>query len=129
MQFLYTKKNGLEEYLNIIESEAKERNPDFIEYLKCSLSLEEDNPDYKKEDIDYPEEFLSARSISRRIKHNVMIQWNDLPVDPVYIDSMKSLGLQILNISKWFNAITVESIDIELIDTITNISFISLRYS
>jgi len=74
--------------------------------------------------IDYPEEFLSARSISRRIKHNVMIQWNDLPVDPVYIDSMKSLGLQILNISKWFNAITVESIDIELIDTITNISFI-----
>ena len=74
--------------------------------------------------LDLPEEFLSLRSINRRIKHNVDFQWNDLPVDPAYVDSLKKLGLKILNVSKWFNAITVQSTDYELIDTITNISFI-----
>ena len=74
--------------------------------------------------LDLGEEFLSQRSLSRRVKHNVGLQWNDLPVDPAYIDSLRKLGLNILNISKWFNAATVHSTDHKLIDTITNISFI-----
>lgn len=74
--------------------------------------------------LDNPENFLSERSIQRRVKQGIEINLTDLPVSDFYIDSLKSLGLEIINVSKWFNSVTVYSTDISLIDTICNLSFV-----
>ncbi|MBU0765122.1 MAG: S8 family serine peptidase, partial [Bacteroidetes bacterium] len=50
---------------------------------------------------------------------------NDLPLTTAYVDSLQNLGLQIRNLSKWFNAVTVESYDTALLDTITQLSFVA----
>lgn len=78
--------------------------------------------------INNPEQFLSSEAIARRTKFNIAITNNDLPVTKMYIDSLRSLGLQILNTSKWFNTVTVKTTDLALLDTITNLSFIQNKY-
>ncbi|MBI4646218.1 MAG: S8 family serine peptidase [Bacteroidia bacterium] len=80
------------------------------------------NNDYYIED---PEAFLSEEAIQRRQNQDIAIVENDLPVTTQYIDSLRNLGLNIINISKWFNAVTIESTDTVLLDTITQISFIA----
>ncbi len=58
--------------------------------------------------ISNPHQFLSKRSIDRRQKQNVAVTWQDLPVDPAYINGVSSLGATVYTRSKWFNGITVE---------------------
>ena len=53
--------------------------------------------------LDRPEEFLSERAIQRRIKQNIPLSTNDLPVNPSYTDSLRAMGVPVYNISKWFN--------------------------
>jgi len=75
--------------------------------------------------LDNPEEFLSERALQRRANQGILLDETDLPVTQIYIDSLEALGLQVLNVSKWFNSATVYTLDTELIDTISNINFIS----
>ncbi|MFH2141809.1 MAG: S8 family serine peptidase [Bacteroidota bacterium] len=72
-----------------------------------------------------PEQFLSQRALDRRQRQNIAIEEKDLPVTQMYIDSLESLGLVILNTSKWFNSVTVYSTDTALLDTVTNLSFVA----
>jgi serine protease AprX len=74
--------------------------------------------------LDRPEEFLSERAIQRRLKQNISLSFNDLPITPAYIDSLKALGVPVYNTSKWFNAITTESISTELLERIYDLSFV-----
>ncbi|MCK5823410.1 MAG: S8 family serine peptidase [Bacteroidales bacterium] len=74
--------------------------------------------------VNQPNEFLSQRAIERRIKQDIDIVENDLPITSAYVDSLQKLGLTILNKSKWFNSLTIFSTDSLLLDTIENISFI-----
>ena len=74
--------------------------------------------------IDKPSEFLSERAIARRLKANIAISHNDLPVSKFYLDSLKSLGLKIVNVSKWMNSASVFSVDTLLIDTLDKLSFV-----
>ncbi len=74
--------------------------------------------------MQHPEEFLSAKSIERRTQQNIAVMETDLPVDPSYIDSISSLGLRIVNTSKWLNGVLVSTDDSLLIDSIQYISFI-----
>jgi len=74
--------------------------------------------------LDNPEAFLSEKAIQRRQKYHIPYAENDLPVNPAYLDSIKALGLQVVNVSKWFNSLTVYSTDTLLIDTLDKISFI-----
>ena len=74
--------------------------------------------------LDIPQNFLSQRAIERRNRYNIEYRFSDLPVNKNYVDSLKRLGLKILNTSKWLNGAIVESSDIDLLDTITRISFI-----
>jgi serine protease AprX len=75
--------------------------------------------------IENPQEFLSERAITRRIKQGIKITTDDLPVTPAYVDSLKSLGLTIHNTSKWLNGAVIISTDTALIDTLDRISFIA----
>lgn len=79
---------------------------------------------YNTYDLNNPEEFLTTKSINRRLKQNISLQINDLPVSQFYLDSLKKLGLTILNKSKWLNTVVVYTNDIELIDTIDYYGFI-----
>lgn len=50
-----------------------------------------------------PEDFLSARALTRRSKQGIVVDNSDLPVSKTYIDSLKTLGVNIGNTSKWLN--------------------------
>lgn len=77
--------------------------------------------------INKPEDYLSARAIQRRINQHIAIGYDDLPVNPFYIDSLRKMGLKVYNPSKWFNSVTIESTDTMLLDTITALSFIKTK--
>lgn len=71
-----------------------------------------------------PEDFLSERSLQRRAVQGISLDISDLPITQLYVDSLESLGLDVLNVSKWLNSATVYTTDSALMDTITNLGFI-----
>ena len=72
-----------------------------------------------------PEDFLSQRAIERRVKQNIPVTEEDLPVTSYYVDSVGKMGVNALWSSKWLNGVIVESENQELMDTITRVSFVS----
>ena len=50
-----------------------------------------------------PQAFLSERSIARRNKFGIPISDTDLPVNSMYLDSLKNLGTSIQYTSRWLN--------------------------
>lgn len=75
--------------------------------------------------INNPSQFLSQRSIDRRIKQNIAIDQTDLPVSPEYIDSIGLAGnVQIINQSKWLNQVCIETNDINAITKINSFPFV-----
>ena len=99
----------------------------FAQVAENSFRLFLTDKNYNSYSIDKPEEFLSQKAIDRRVKQNIDIQINDLPVSKTYLDSLEELELIILNKSKWLNTVVVYTTDQELIDTITNIGFIKSK--
>lgn len=75
--------------------------------------------------INHPEAFLSQRSIDRRHRQQIAVDATDLPVSPVYLDSLKKLGLEIVHSSKWLNGTTVRTDDSTLIKKVAALSFVS----
>ncbi len=75
--------------------------------------------------ITQPEEFLSAKAIGRRLNQQIGIKENDLPINPIYIDSVLSYGVKLHNRSKWMNAITIEVSDHSVIPVIASLSFVA----
>ena len=53
--------------------------------------------------INKPEAFLSSKSIERRKKMNIALQTQDLPVNPSYLEQLKSTGATIIFPLKWIN--------------------------
>ena len=75
--------------------------------------------------INNPTQFLSQRSIDRRIKQNISIDETDLPLSPKYIDSIRLSGnVQIINQSKWLNQVCIETNDIDAITKINSFPFV-----
>ncbi|MCY7359374.1 MAG: S8 family peptidase [Rudanella sp.] len=56
-----------------------------------------------------PEQFLSTRAISRRAKQNIALTERDLPVNPAYVSKLKTTGAQVLNTSRWLNAVLIRT--------------------
>ena len=73
--------------------------------------------------VDYPLEFLSERSLQRRIRQGFELDESDLPVNPNYIDSLKMLGATIVGASRWLNGVTI-SLD-DTIDVVPKIRELS----
>ncbi len=74
--------------------------------------------------IDNPSEYLSQKAIDRRIKQNIPIEENDLPVNPSYIQAVKDIGVVILNPTKWLNGTTIQTGDTSLINEINLLPFV-----
>jgi len=58
--------------------------------------------------INKPEAFLSSKSIERRKKMNIAIQAQDLPVNPSYLDQLKSSGATLIFPLKWINGALIQ---------------------
>lgn len=74
--------------------------------------------------LDNPEAFLTPKSILRRTKQGIAVDSSDLPVSRFYIDSLQRMGLQVQNISRWYNSITFKSTDGDLLSKLSEVSFI-----
>ncbi|MCK5465068.1 MAG: hypothetical protein KAI95_18705, partial [Bacteroidales bacterium] len=74
--------------------------------------------------LDSPEEFLSQRSIERRQRFGIPLEWNDLPVSPRYIDSLQQHDLQVLYGSKWMNALIIETADSGLASQLSSKTYV-----
>ncbi len=77
--------------------------------------------------LSQPLQFLSQRALDRRNNQNIALDSTDLPVSTYYIDSLRNLGLQITNVSKWLNGVTVVTNDTNLMDTIDNLGFVTFH--
>ena len=71
-----------------------------------------------------PEEYLSTKSINRRLAYQVDIDSSDLPINSNYIDSVKHLILNLEAKSKWHNCIVVSCNSTTTKDTLETYSFI-----
>ena len=76
--------------------------------------------------VTQPSDFLSQKSIERRTNAGISILTNDLPVNDNYIDSILVSGnFELLQASKWFNAIVISTDDTTSLNTVLNYSFVS----
>lgn len=57
--------------------------------------------------VSKPEQFLSQRAIDRRKKQSIPITEVDFPVNQVYINTVATFKVTILNPSRWFNAVSI----------------------
>ena len=75
--------------------------------------------------INNPSQYLSARSIQRRVKQNIAIDSTDLPITPRYLDSVKLAGnVTILNKSKWLNEVCIQTTDAAALAKINSFPFV-----
>lgn len=58
--------------------------------------------------IEKPEEFLSKKSVQRRIKNQISVNEQDLPVNPSYLNELTALGAKVLYPLKWLNGALVQ---------------------
>lgn len=75
--------------------------------------------------INNPSQYLSARSIQRRVRQNIPIDSSDLPITPRYIDSVRLAGnVIILNRSKWLNEVCIQTTDVAALAKINSFPFV-----
>ena len=74
--------------------------------------------------VDHPEEFLSQRSISRRIRQSIPVTENDIPVVAAYLEGVENIGVQLLNPTKWLNGITIYTDDADKIQKINELPYV-----
>ena len=74
--------------------------------------------------IENPETFLSQRSLDRRARHNIGVTVQDLPVNPQYVTTLKSMGANVPFTSKWLNCALV-SCSQTVINQIELLGFVS----
>ena len=74
--------------------------------------------------IDKPEAFLSERALARRKKQGIAITAGDLPVNQNYVNTISALPLRVLYVSKWMNAVVVETYNKEVMDKVAALPFV-----
>ena len=61
--------------------------------------------------INSPEDFLSARSLMRRVRQGLAVDSTDLPVCASYISHLEKQGGKFLSASKWNNTVLMQTPD------------------
>jgi len=74
--------------------------------------------------IQNPEEYLSQRALDRRERYGIAIDEYDLPVNPQYIQAVADIGVDILNPTKWLNAVVIYTTDPSKLDEIGALPFV-----
>lgn len=72
-----------------------------------------------------PTAYLSLRAITRRLRYGIALDSTDLPVTPSYVTQISGVpNVTLLNVSKWLNAVTIQTSDANAITTINGFSFV-----
>lgn len=72
-----------------------------------------------------PSAYLSSRAIERRTRYTLAIDSTDLPVPSSYITQIKNIpGVTVLNVSKWLNAVAIDTTDPDAISAINALPFV-----
>ncbi len=71
-----------------------------------------------------PEQFLSQRSIQRRVHQKIDVMEEDLPISPTYREQLQATGARVFFSSKWMNCILVETTS-SIISSIALLPFVS----
>ena len=71
-----------------------------------------------------PNQFLSDRAISRRLKYNIAVVEQDLPVNKNYTDSISKYNAEIHVSSKWLNSSVFYTHNPDFATLVSNISFV-----
>ncbi|MEO8961353.1 MAG: S8 family serine peptidase [Ginsengibacter sp.] len=75
--------------------------------------------------VNDPSKFLSPKAIKRRIKQSIAVDETDLPIVPRYVDSIRSSGnVAIIDYSKWFNQVCIETTDAAALAKISKLPFV-----
>lgn len=83
----------------------------------------------EKEFISTPLKMLTQRSLDRRIRYNISLDFKDVPVEASYVQQIKNAeGIKILARSKWLNALHVQGsqtdiTNLMLNDFVSNVQF------
>lgn len=75
--------------------------------------------------IDRPWEFLTQRALDRRAVAGIPIEMNDIPVNETYVEAVRTIGVEVLNRSRWFNGITIYTSDTNLLNEIELLPFVA----
>jgi serine protease AprX len=95
----------------------------FAQFSRYVIQLKDKNG--SSVSINNPAQFLTQRAIDRRTRYNIGIDETDLPVTPAYIDSIRLSGnVTILNVSKWFNQVCIQTNDSAALSKINAFSFV-----
>jgi hypothetical protein len=72
-----------------------------------------------------PSAYLSAQAIQRRNRYHIPIDSSDLPVPVSYVAQIDAVpGVTILNVSRWLNAVAIQTNDANAINTINGFAFV-----
>ncbi len=71
-----------------------------------------------------PDQFLSQRSIQRRVIQKIDVIEEDLPISPTYREQLQATGARVFFSSKWMNCILVETTD-ALVSSIAKLPFVT----
>ncbi|MGC8866024.1 MAG: S8 family serine peptidase [Bacteroidales bacterium] len=71
-----------------------------------------------------PSAFLSQRSLERRQRQGIALDWYDLPVTPSYISQIKAVGVHVIHASKWLNFVVFETSNPALADQVALLPFV-----
>jgi hypothetical protein len=76
--------------------------------------------------IDHPSAYLSQRAIDKRVRFNIPVTEQDLPINPQYKQQILNLHpqMQSLAVSKWMNTFTVYCPDSTVVPQILNLPFV-----
>lgn len=74
--------------------------------------------------ISSPEQFLSQRSIQRRVNQKINVVEEDLPINPTYKEQLQATGARVFFSSKWMNCILVETTP-TIFSTIKSLPFVT----
>jgi len=71
-----------------------------------------------------PSDYLTDKSVERRLKHKIEFDQTDIPVNAQYIGDVSKTGARVLTRSRWLNNIVIEA-NTDMINKINLLPFIS----
>jgi len=78
--------------------------------------------------LDNPNQFLSQKSIDRRLKQGFALDETDLPIDTNYFSILKSMGAEIYAHSKWVATIVVSVPNENVLNTVQELPWVKEIY-
>lgn len=68
--------------------------------------------------LSHPHDFLSAKAIVRRKRQHLSIDSTDLPINPAYVNEIRSTGAEVVSHSKWNNSVLIRGHELGLLKSV-----------